>query len=106
MGEEEEEAGPPDADDKPEKVVEDLDQNKDGKLTLAEFTAEWEEEEKHKPREILEIFTAADKDKDGMLNLAEIQVIMDDLKKEAKEQEEKELSDGKQEAKEPEAAKQ
>mmetsp|Transcript_66246 Transcript_66246/g.130517 ORF Transcript_66246/g.130517 Transcript_66246/m.130517 type:complete len:249 (+) Transcript_66246:76-822(+) len=66
---------------RPEKILEEFDQNKDGKLTLVELTAELDEEDKNQEHDIPKIFAVADHDKDGMLDLGELNVVMDQLRK-------------------------
>merc|ERR1712079_581725 len=78
------------AEDAPEKILEDYDQNKDGKLTLVEFTAGWDEKYEFLPHEISNIFAGADQDKDGMLNLEEGKVFLKELNQEVDDEQKKE----------------
>merc|ERR1719362_93387 len=72
-----------------EKMLEDYDKNKDGKLTLVEFAASWDEKDEQALK-ISAIFTTADHDKNGMLDLEEVKSVLKELDHEDDEEREKE----------------
>merc|ERR1719192_3151621 len=72
----------------PEKVLEDLDKDKDGQLTLVEL-----EEDTERQQEISNQFAVADHDKNGMLTIEELKTFMEEMGKENEENQAEETED-------------